>query len=177
MPLTHALLDERARAVELAARACYAGEGEEGLPAHEPLQRLLARLRAAGGGGEEAEELSAATSALSGPGGRRLEAGKRQRDFCGGGNEKTRVLLRLGAAGEAPTRTPVAPGEEEQRAVLAFYAKRQAEAARLAASADADDACADAAWADPGALRAHFSGVGEVRLGGGWASTRGGFNR
>jgi hypothetical protein len=177
VPLSHALLEERARAVERAAAACYAVGGEAGLPAHEPVQRLLVRLRAGeperGGG---AEELSADTSALWGPGGRRLELGKLLRDFCGGGNEKTRVLLRLGPATEAASRPTPGPSEEEQRAALAFYSKRQAEAARLAACADADDAGADAAWADPGALKAHFAGIGQVKLGGGWASSGGGFN-
>ena len=109
-------------------------------------------------------------AALWGPGATQLAAGKLLSDSCGR-NERTRVLLRLQAAGEGAPGREASTSAEEQAAMLAFYRKKQAEAAALAA---ADDDCSSAAWADPRALKASITGVANVRLGGRGSS---GFNQ
>ena len=50
--------------------------------------------------------------------------------------------------------------EEEQKAMIAFYHKKQQEAEKLAA--EDDDAYLHSSWADPKALKAAFTGIGNV---------------
>jgi hypothetical protein len=52
---------------------------------------------------------------------------------------------------------------EEQKAMMAYYHKRQEEMAAL--EANQEDDYANSAWADSRALKSHFSGVGGSRGG------------
>lgn len=70
----------------------------------------------------------------------------------------------------APAREP-AVDAETQKAMLAFYHKRQEQQKRLDAAAEDDDcdvgapsASSTARWADPRALKQHFAGVTSVRV-------------
>ena len=166
VPLTAALVAEHMELVRAAVTICW----PEGLPAWDPVSRELAgdAPDAASVQGKEVVALEGAT--LWGPGAKQLAAGKLLSDTCGR-NEKTRVLLRLQAAGEGAPGREASTSAEEQAAMLAFYRKKQAEAAALAA---ADDDCSSAAWADPRALKASITGVASVRLGGRGSS---GFNQ
>ncbi|KAK9844183.1 hypothetical protein WJX81_007262 [Elliptochloris bilobata] len=80
-----------------------------------------------------------------------------------GRNDKTRVVLRLQRRGlGAPVREPVVD-EETHKAMLAWHFKKQEQQKKLAE----DDGTThyDSAWANPKALKAHFSGVQTLRLG------------
>jgi hypothetical protein len=169
VPLTAALVAEHTRYVAAAVTICYPG----GLPAWDSLGAALtgdeAALASAGPAADASLPLAGAS--LWGPGGKQLPPGRLLSDAVGR-NEKTRALLRLQAAGEGPPGREAPVSAAEQAAMLAFYRKKQEEAARLAAAEEADSD--SAAWADTRSLKAHFSGVGGVRLGGRGAS---GFNQ
>jgi hypothetical protein len=71
-------------------------------------------------------------------------------------------LQRKGAG--APQREPVV-SEEEQKAMIAFYHKKQREAEALAA--EEDDSYLNSRWADPKGLKHAFTGIGDVQWRGG----------
>jgi hypothetical protein len=77
-----------------------------------------------------------------------------------GRNEKTKVVARLQARdGGAPAREP-AVSEDERRAMMAWYFKKQEEAKSL--TEDNDDAYLNAAWANPKALKSDLLGTGGI---------------
>ncbi len=167
MPLTAALLTEHLTLIRAAVTICYPG----GLPAWDPVAAELAGESPSGGEAGAKDIVPLAGATLWGPGGKQVPPGRKLSDAVGR-NDKTRVLLRLQAAGEgAPGREAVV-SPAEQAAMLAFYRKKQTEAAALAAAEGADSD--SAAWADPRSLKASFSGVSSLRLGGRGAS---GFNQ
>ena len=59
----------------------------------------------------------------------------------------------------APQREPVV-SEDEQKAMIAFYHKKQQETEKLAQ--EDDDAYLHSQWANPKSLKNAFSGVGDV---------------
>lgn len=82
-----------------------------------------------------------------------------------GKNDKSKVIVKLQKKGAgAPAREPVV-SEEEQKAMIAFYHKKQAEAEKM--EMEDEDAYLHSAWANPKALKNAFSGVGEVKWGAG----------
>lgn len=52
---------------------------------------------------------------------------------------------------------------DTQKAMLAWYYKKQEQQKALEAAADADDG-GSSAWADPRSLKQHFAGVRDVRF-------------
>ena len=78
-----------------------------------------------------------------------------------GMNEKTRVVAKLQASGDSqPLREPLV-SEDERKAMLASYAKRQEELKRLAAC-DEDD-CMNSPWADPKGMKRELQGLGDIK--------------
>jgi len=77
-----------------------------------------------------------------------------------GKNDKTKVVAKLQKKGAgAPQREPIV-SEDEQKAMIAFYHKKQQEAEKLAL--EDEDAYMNSAWANPKALKNAFTGIGEV---------------
>jgi len=77
-----------------------------------------------------------------------------------GKNEKTKVVAKLQKKGAgAPQREPMV-SEDEQKAMIAFYHKKQQEMDKLAL--EDEDAYLNSKWADPKALKQAFSGVGDI---------------
>jgi hypothetical protein len=82
-----------------------------------------------------------------------------------GKNDKTKVVAKLQKKGAgAPTREPVV-SEDEQKAMVAHYHKKQQEAEKMAL--EDEDAYMHSAWANPKSLKNSFTGVGDVRWKGG----------
>jgi hypothetical protein len=77
-----------------------------------------------------------------------------------GKNDKSKVIVKLQKKGAgAPAREPVV-SEEEQKAMIAFYHKKQQEAEKM--DAEDEDAYLHSTWANPKALKNAFTGVGDV---------------
>ncbi|CAM9786467.1 unnamed protein product [Choristocarpus tenellus] len=78
-----------------------------------------------------------------------------------GKNEKTRITCRLQGPGSGPPCREPAVSEEERKAMMAFYFKRQEELKKLS-EANEDDYLASA-WADPKQLQKSLRGTSTVR--------------
>merc|ERR1719265_783001 len=88
-----------------------------------------------------------------------LQVEKLLSDYVGK-NDKTKVVAKLQKKGaSAPMREPIV-SEDEQKAMIAFYHKKQQEAEKMAL--EDEDAYLHSSWANPKALNNSFSGVGEV---------------
>merc|ERR1719207_489317 len=88
-----------------------------------------------------------------------LQRDKLLSDYVGK-NDKTKVVTKLQKKGAgAPAREPVV-SEEEQKAMIAHYHKKQAEAEKMAL--EDEDAYLHSAWANPRGLKNSFTGVGEI---------------
>uniref|UniRef100_A0A7S2PIW6 Uncharacterized protein n=1 Tax=Leptocylindrus danicus TaxID=163516 RepID=A0A7S2PIW6_9STRA len=78
-----------------------------------------------------------------------------------GTNEKTKVIAKLqSSTNGAPAREP-AVSEDERKAMMAYYFKKQEDMKKLA-EADEDDYL-NSAWADPKNMKRSLQGIGEVR--------------
>jgi len=78
-----------------------------------------------------------------------------------GFNEKTKVVAKLEKAGAGPPAREPAVSEEERKAMMAHYFKRQEEMKKLAEAND-DDYLASS-WADPRAMKSSLQGLGSVK--------------
>jgi len=71
------------------------------------------------------------------------------------------VVAKLQKKGSgAPQREPVV-SEDEQKAMIAFYHKKQQEAEVMAL--EDEDAYLNSQWANPKALKKAFTGIGDVK--------------
>jgi len=93
-----------------------------------------------------------------------------------GRNEKTKIVAKLQKKGSGAPQREAPVSAEEQKAMMAYYHKRQEEMRAL--EENAEDDYQNSAWANSGSLKSHFSGVGGgrggVSLGG--LGGRSGFN-
>jgi len=81
-----------------------------------------------------------------------------------GRNEKTKIVVKLQKKGAgAPAREPVM-NEEQQKALMAHYYKKQEEMKKL--ESDEADAYLDSKWSDPGELKRQFQGLNNIKWGG-----------
>merc|ERR1719240_410971 len=78
-----------------------------------------------------------------------------------GKNDKSKVVAKLQKKGAgAPQREPLV-SEDEQKAMIAFYHKKEQEMQKMAL--EDEDAYQNSAWANPKALKNAFSGSGRYR--------------
>jgi len=78
-----------------------------------------------------------------------------------GWNEKTKVVAKLQKEGSGPPAREPAVSEEERKAMMAHYFKRQEEMKRMAEAQD--DEYLASSWADPKALQRSLRGQSQVR--------------
>lgn len=156
MCLTKKMLEDALDEVRGAVMICY----PMGLPEWDPVRCAL----------ENNEDLSGTSYANDD-----LEVEKAQLWFAGkqmlpekqlkdhvGRHEKSKVVVRLQkSGGGAPSREPVVDAET-QKAMMAFYHKKQEEMKKL--EEDMDDSYTGANWSSSGSLKKHFAGVGDVRI-------------
>lgn len=106
------------------------------------------------------EQLDAANSTLWFAG-KQLLPEKKLSDYLGR-HEKTKAVVKLQKKGSgAPAREP-AVDADTQKAMMAWYYKKQEEQKKLAE--DADDSHTGAAWASGTSLKSHFAGMQNVRI-------------
>ncbi|CAM9212566.1 unnamed protein product [Ectocarpus fasciculatus] len=130
-----------------------------GLPEFDPVRLTIE-------GGEGLEGTQAGTEILDEETAGLWMAGKefRRDQSVGdrvGKNEKTRIMCKLQKPGSGPPGREPGVSEDERKAMMAFYFKRQEELKRLAEAND-DDYLASA-WADPKQLQRSLRGTGTVR--------------
>mmetsp|Transcript_3356 Transcript_3356/g.4968 ORF Transcript_3356/g.4968 Transcript_3356/m.4968 type:complete len:156 (-) Transcript_3356:856-1323(-) len=99
--------------------------------------------------------------------GKEFSRGSLVSDRLGSKNEKTKVICKLSrSSGEPPSREPIVT-EEERKAMIAHYFKRQEELKRLA-EANEDDYL-NSEWADPRGLKLNLHNLSNVKApGGAW---------
>lgn len=78
-----------------------------------------------------------------------------------GMNEKTKVVAKLQKPGNGPPGREAAISEDEKKAMMAHYFKKQEEMKRLAESSEDD--YLHSSWADPKSLQRSLRGQGDVR--------------
>jgi len=154
--MVKARLLEAIDTVRGAVMICYPA----GLPEWDLVRACLEGDEDLAGTSHANDELDPETSTLWFAG-KQMAPEKKLADFVGR-NERTKAVVKLQRKGAgAPGREPVVDAET-QKAMLAFYYKKQEEAKRLAE--DADDSYTSAAWASSTSLKQHFSGVSSVRI-------------
>lgn len=128
-----------------------------GLPDYDAVRQIL----------EEREELgSAALEQLDGAQAslwcfsKELQLDKKLSDYVGK-NEKTKVVAKLQKKGaHAPQKEPIIT-EDEQKAMIAHYHKKQQEAEQMAL--EDEDAYMNSSWANPKGLKNHMIGIGDIK--------------
>jgi len=78
-----------------------------------------------------------------------------------GRNEKTKMIVKLQKPGAGAPGREAAVSEEERKAMMAFYFKKQEEMKQLAESNE--DEYLHSSWADPKSLQKSLRGVGSIR--------------
>lgn len=129
-----------------------------GLPDYDTVRMILEDREQLEGGAASLEVLDADSTSLW-CFNKELQREKLLSDYTGK-NEKTKVVAKLQKRGAgAPQREPVV-SEDEQKAMIAFYHKKQQEAEKMAV--EDEDAYLHSSWANPKSLKSAFTGVGEV---------------
>ena len=156
--VTDKMLLEAINNIRGAVMICY----PMGLPDYDNVRQILED--------RESVEGSAALEQLDGGQAsvwcfsKELQRDKKLCDYVGK-NDKTKVVAKLQKKGSgAPQREPIV-SEDEQKAMVAFYHKKQTEAEKM--EMEDEDAYLHSAWANPKALKNAFSGVGDVKWGAG----------
>lgn len=79
-----------------------------------------------------------------------------------GRNEKTKVIGKLQSQGSGPPTRDTTVNEEEQKAMMAHYFKRQEELKKLAKSELDGDDYLNSAWADPKEMKKNLQGLNNI---------------
>ena len=128
-----------------------------GLPDYDPVRQIL-EDRDALEGAAQLQHLDADATSLWCCS-KEMQREKLLSDYVGR-NEKTKVVAKLQKKGAgAPQREPVVSADE-QKAMIAFYHKKQQEAERL--EQEDEDAYLHSKWANPKSLKNAFTGVGDI---------------
>jgi len=152
--ITAKMLSDAISNVRGAVMICY----PMGLPDYDIVRQIL----------EEREEVegSAALEMLDGGhaslwfASKEMQPDKKLCDYVGK-NDKTKVVAKLQKKGSgAPQREPIV-SEDEQKAMIAFYHKKQQEAEHM--NLEDEDAYMHSSWANPKGLKNAFSGIGEIK--------------
>eukprot|EP00640_Fibrocapsa_japonica_P002318 CAMPEP_0113936234 /NCGR_PEP_ID=MMETSP1339-20121228/3189_1 /TAXON_ID=94617 /ORGANISM="Fibrocapsa japonica" /LENGTH=286 /DNA_ID=CAMNT_0000938633 /DNA_START=108 /DNA_END=968 /DNA_ORIENTATION=+ /assembly_acc=CAM_ASM_000762 len=131
-----------------------------GLPDYDVVRQLLEEGAQALEGTQPGQEVLDPETAQLWGAGKEFRRGQCVSDRLGM-NEKTKMVAKLQQSGAgAPAREP-AVSEDERKAMMAFYFKRQEEIKKLAEAND-DDYLASA-WADPKSLQRGLRGVGSIK--------------
>ena len=154
--LTERMLLDKVDAIRGAVMMCY----PMGLPEWDNVRLALEASEDLSGTQWSKEVLDPSTSSLWWAGKQMLSENALWQHV--GKNEKTKVTAKIQGKGSgAPAREPVVDAET-QKAMMAYYHKKQEEQRALVE--DEDDAYTHSSWANPKALKTHFSGVGNIKF-------------
>ncbi|ELT95417.1 hypothetical protein CAPTEDRAFT_179325 [Capitella teleta] len=129
-----------------------------GLPPHDPIRAEFENTEDLSGMQASQEVIELDRAALWWAG-KEMVRGKKLCDFIGK-NEKTKIVCKLQKKGlGAPAREPVV-SQDEQKAMMAHYYRKQEEMKKL--DQDAEDSYLNADWADNSSLRRQFQGVNDI---------------
>lgn len=78
-----------------------------------------------------------------------------------GRNEKTKVIAKLQESGSGPPGREPAVSEDERKAMMAYYFKRQEELKRLAESSEDD--YLNSQWADTKELKRNLQNIKDIK--------------
>jgi hypothetical protein len=93
--------------------------------------------------------------------GKEFERGQYVSDRLGR-NEKTKVIGKLQSQGSGPPTRDTTVSEEEQKAMMDHYFKRQEELKKLATSELDGDDYLNSAWADPKEMKKNLQGLNNI---------------
>mmetsp|Transcript_4026 Transcript_4026/g.8648 ORF Transcript_4026/g.8648 Transcript_4026/m.8648 type:complete len:284 (+) Transcript_4026:372-1223(+) len=155
VPLTTGLLQEKIDIMRGAVIMAY----PMGLPAYDPIRMALEDVdHTADLYGEQQLDVNTAQLWWAG---KEFLRGQTVGDRVGK-NEKTKIIAKLQRPGSgAPAREP-AVTEDERKAMMAHYFRKQEEMKRL--SEANDDEYLNSQWADPNALRRQLNGTNQIRF-------------
>ncbi|XP_057307091.1 cilia- and flagella-associated protein 298-like [Hydractinia symbiolongicarpus] len=129
-----------------------------GLPPHDPVKMELDNQEDLTGTQASKEVLEESNASLWWAG-KELMCGKTLQDYVGK-NEKTKIIVKLQKKGHGPpSREPVI-NEDEQKAMMAHYYRKQEEMKKL--SEDEQDLHLNSDWADSAQLKRQFQGLNNV---------------
>ena len=131
------------------------------IPEWDPVRLDIEADEKPGNTPSNADILDPATSQLWWAGKQMLPANKLSVHV--GRNENTKVIAKLQKKGSGPPQREAPVSADEQKAMMAYYHKRQEEMKQL--EQNNEDDYQNSRWADNGALKSHFSGVGGGRGG------------
>lgn len=129
-----------------------------GLPPHDPI-RMEFENREDLSGCQASLEVMEETMAQLWLAGKELQRGKKVIDFIGK-NEKTKAVVKLQKRGSGPPQREPIMSEQERKDYMMHAFRRQEDFKKL--QADEDDSYMSSEWADTGALKRAFHGVGDV---------------
>lgn len=131
-----------------------------GLPPHDPI-RLEFENNEDLSGTQASKEVIEENDASLWWAGKELLRGKKLMDFIGT-NEKTKIVCKLQKRGQgAPAREPVIK-EDEQKAMMAYYYRKQEELKKL--ETESEDSYLNSQWADSSSLRRQFHGLTNIQF-------------
>eukprot|EP00622_Pseudochattonella_farcimen_P007223 FR743160.1.p1 GENE.FR743160.1~~FR743160.1.p1 ORF type:complete len:234 (+),score=38.88 FR743160.1:47-703(+) len=130
-----------------------------GLPAWDTVNLTLNSEEGLEGTQAGAEMMDAETASLW-VASRDFQRGEKVGDRLGW-NEKTKVVAKLQKSGSGPPAREPVVSEEERKAMMAHYFKRQEELKKL--SEANDDGYLASAWADPRAMKKSLQGTGTIK--------------
>jgi len=131
-----------------------------GLPPYDPVRCEFENVEDLSGTQAALEVIELENSSLWWAG-KELTREKKLSDFIGK-NEKTKVICKLQKKGQgAPARESIV-NENEQKAMMAYYYRKQEELKALDVSGS-DDSYLNNEWADSQNLKRQFQGLGSIR--------------
>ncbi|GBG34299.1 UPF0769 protein C21orf59-like [Hondaea fermentalgiana] len=155
VPTTVALLQEKIDLMRGAVTMAY----PMGLPAYDPIRMALEDVdHTADIYGEQ--QLDASTAQLWWAG-KEFLRGQTVGDRVGK-NEKTKIIAKLQRPGSGAPAREAAVTEDERKAMMAHYFRKQEEMKRL--SEENDEDYLNSQWADPNALRRQLNGTNQIRF-------------
>uniref|UniRef100_A0A061RIM6 Upf0769 protein n=1 Tax=Tetraselmis sp. GSL018 TaxID=582737 RepID=A0A061RIM6_9CHLO len=154
--LTKKMLDDCLDEIRGAVMICY----PMGLPEWDPVRGALEGCEELSGTSYANDDLELDKAQLWFAG-KQMQPEKLLKDYVGR-HEKTKAVVKLQKAGAGPPAREPVVDPETQKAMVAYYHKKQEEMKKL--EEDSDDSFLNSSWTNDGSLKKHFAGIGDIRI-------------